>query len=114
MIWQTGMEIVDKTYDLVSFLPVEEKYGIRSQLSRSAVSIPANIAEGSAKRSTREYIKYMEIAQGSAFEIETHALIVQKRKWVNEGMVNELLDIIKLEQKMISKFIDKLEASKVE
>ncbi len=109
MIWQTGMEIVDKTYDLISFLPVEEKYGIRSQLSRSAVSIPANIAEGSAKRSTKEYIKYIEIAQASAFEIETHALIVQKRKWINDDRIEELLDLIKKEQKMISKFIDKLE-----
>ncbi len=63
MIWQTGMEIVDKTYDLISFLPVEEKYGIRSQLTRSAVSIPANIAEGSAKRSTKEYIKYIDKPQ---------------------------------------------------
>ena len=109
LIWQLGMEIVDKVYDLVPILPQEEKYGLRSQMTRSAVSIPSNIAEGSAKRSEKEYIKYIEISQGSAFELETHTLSVQRRNWVDEKLILELLEMVRREQKMIVKFIEKLE-----
>jgi len=109
LIWQLGMEIVDKVYDLVPILPQEEKYGLRSQMTRSAVSIPSNIAEGSAKRSEKEYIKYIEISQGSAFELETHTLSVQRRNWVDEKLILELLEMVRRELKMIVKFIEKLE-----
>ena len=103
------MDIVDKVYGLVPMLPQEEKYGMRSQMTRSAVSIPSNIAEGSAKRSEKEYIKYVEISQGPAFELETHMLCVQRRNWVDEKLITELLEMVRREQKMIVKFIEKLE-----
>ncbi len=108
LIWQQGMIIVDKVYDIIPYLPVEEKFGMRSQMTRSATAIPANIAEGSAKRSEKDYIRYVEISFGSAFELETHLLIVQNRKWVDEKMIIDLLDVIKMEQKMLAKFIDKV------
>lgn len=108
LIWQQGMSIVDKVYDIIPYLPVEEKFGMRSQMTRSATAIPANIAEGSAKRSEKDYIRFVEISFGSAFELETHLLIVQKRKWVNEKIIVELLGMIKIEQKMLAKFIDKV------
>ena len=110
LIWQLGMEMVDKVYDMVALLPSDEKYGLRSQMTRCAVSIPANIAEGSAKRSVKDYISYIEIALGSAFELETHSIVVQRRKWMNEELMNELGEMIRREQKMISGFLDKLEA----
>ncbi len=108
LIWQQGMVIVDKVYDIIPYLPVEEKFGMRSQITRSATAIPANIAEGSAKRSEKDYVRFVEISFGSAFELETHLLIVQKRNWVEEKMIIELLDMIKTEQKMLAKFIDKV------
>jgi four helix bundle protein len=70
LIWQQGMIIVDKVYDIILYLPVEEKFGMRSQITRSATAIPANIAEGSAKRSERDYVRFVEISFGSAFELE--------------------------------------------
>lgn len=108
MIWQLGMEIVDKVYDLTSLLPADERFGIRSQMTRSATSIPGNIAEGSAKRSSKDYLRFVEIAFGSAFELETHALIVQRRKWVADELVTTLLELIRKEQRMLAKFIEKL------
>jgi four helix bundle protein len=108
LIWQLGMEIVDKVYDIIPHLPGDEKFGLKSQLTRSATAIPANIAEGSAKKSQKDYLRYVEIALGSAFELETHSLVIQKRKWVPENLMGELLLMIEKEQKMISKFIDKL------
>jgi four helix bundle protein len=108
LIWQLWMDIVDKVYDVVLHLPLEEKYGLKSQMTRSASSVPSNIAEGSAKRSVKEYVRYVEISQGSAFELETHMLIVSRRNWVREDLISELLEMVRQEQKMISKFIDKL------
>src|SRR5438105_906273 len=109
LIWQLGMDIVDKVYDIVPMLPQEERYGLRSQMTRSAISIPSNIAEGSAKRSEKEYIRYSEIALGSAFELETQTIAVQKRKWVEEKLIEEVLELLRREQKMIVGFIEKLE-----
>jgi len=109
LIWQLGMDIVDKVYEVVPSFPLEEKYGLKSQMTRSAVSIPSNIAEGSAKRSEKEYIKYVETSQGSAFELETHTLLAQRRNWVEEKLITELLEMVRREQKMIVKFIEKLE-----
>ena len=109
LIWQLGMDIVDKVYDIVPMLPQEERYGLRSQMTRSAISIPSNIAEGSAKRSEKEYIRYNEIALGSAFELETQTIAVQKRKWVEEKLTDEVLELVRKEQRMIVKFIEKLE-----
>jgi four helix bundle protein len=108
MIWQVGMEIVNKVYDLVPLLPSEEKFGLKSQLTRSSTSIPSNIAEGSAKKSQKDYLRYIEISLGSAFELETHLLVVQNRKWVSDELLHELLMLVEKEQKMITKFIDKL------
>ena len=111
MIWQMGMEIVDKVYDIIPTLPHEEKYGIKSQMTRSGISIPSNIAEGSAKRSVKEYIRYLEIAQGSAFELETQSLVVQRRKWTRDEVITELIEKVRQEQRMLSRFIEKLETS---
>lgn len=102
-----GMEIVDKVYEVVSVLPAEEKYGMRSQMTRSAVSIPSNIAEGSAKTSQKDYARFLEISLGSVFELETHSLVVQRRQWVEEKQMNELLELIKREQQMLQAFLKK-------
>jgi len=108
MIWQLGIDIVDNVYELVDALPTQEKFGLQSQLTRSAVSIPANIAEGSSKRSERDYVRFLEMAFGSAFELETHALIVKRRRWTTDMIIEELLELVRREQQMLSKFIDKL------
>ena len=99
LIWQVGMEIVDKVYDIVPHLPNEEKFGLRSQMTRSATAIPSNIAEGSAKKSEKDYLRYIEYSLGSAFELETHSLVVQKRKWVSDELIGELLVLVEKEQK---------------
>lgn len=108
LIWQVGMQVVDKVYDMVPLLPNEEKYGLRLQMTKSATSIPSNIAEGSAKRSQKDYLRFVEISLASSFELETHTLVVQNRKWVPAELISELLTLLEKEQKMISKFIEKL------
>ncbi len=102
------MEVVHAVYQVVEKFPLEERYGLRSQVTRSAVSIAANIAEGSAKNSEKEKKYYMERALGSSFELETHMLIVEKMNWLKEEETIHVLKLIEEEQKMLTSFIDKL------
>lgn len=71
LVWKKSMELVEEVYHLTGTLPNHEKFGIISQLNRAAVSIPANISEGAARGSTRDYLRFLHIATGSASELET-------------------------------------------
>jgi four helix bundle protein len=110
LIWQKGMELVETTYKIAAALPSEEKYGLRSQLTRAVVSIVLNIAEGSAKSSSKEYRKYLEISLGSAFELETILLVMERLMLVESKIVQELMDDVFREQRMINGFIDKIKS----
>ena len=103
------MVIVREVYKTCIFFPKEELYGMRSQATRAAVSIPSNIAEGSAKKSQKEYKHYLETSLASAFELETHLLIVEDLKWFPEKTISELLAKVIEEQKMLSAFINRIE-----
>jgi four helix bundle protein len=107
-IWQKGMEITDAVYDLSVNMPNTEKFGLTSQMTRAAVSIASNIAEGSSRRSEKDYFRFCEIALGSAFELETQLLIVIKRGWVEITKVNFILELLTIEQRMLVGFMDKL------
>jgi four helix bundle protein len=76
-IWQEALVIVKEVYAFTSNLPKEEKYGITSQINRSAVSIPSNIAEGSGRTSNKEFIRFLEIAISSSYELETQLILAQ-------------------------------------
>lgn len=74
-IWKNGITIVKHVYSLVQKLPSEEKFGLKSQLSRAAVSVPSNIAEGCSRNSEVEFKRFLEISLGSLFEVETQLII---------------------------------------
>lgn len=84
-VWQNGIEIVKHTYLLTSLLPDEEKFNLSSQMKRSSVSIPSNIAEGSSRKSEKDYSRFPEIAQGSCFELETQLIIAQELGFIKRG-----------------------------
>jgi four helix bundle protein len=110
LIWQKAMEIVNAVYQVIDKFPREEKFGLRSQVTRSAVSIAANIAEGSAKSSQKEYKYYVEVALGSSYELETHILIVERLGWIAQKETKDILKLIEEEQRMLSSFLDKLKS----
>jgi len=76
-VWKKAMSLVTSVYLLTKQFPKEEMYGLTSQVRRCAVSIPSNIAEGRGKRSTKDFIRYLNIAYGSSAELETQILIAQ-------------------------------------
>ena len=81
--WQKGVRLSLLVYRLTRRFPDEEKFGMVSQMRRSAVSIPANIAEGYGKGRRAEYIRYLEIGRGSLFELQTYLELAREMKWVN-------------------------------
>lgn len=108
LVWQKGMEVVRNIYSISNELPSEEKFGLISQMRRAAVSIPSNIAEGSCKRSQKQYHYYIQIATGSAFELETQLLICKEVGFLSEEQIEHCLNGIKEEQKMLTVFADRL------
>ncbi len=107
-IWIQAIEIVTKTYELSKELPDTEKFGLKSQIQRAAVSIPSNIAEGASRNSEIEFKRFLEIAIGSAFELETQFIVIQNLKMINEEKLKELFEILALEQKMLNTLITKI------
>ncbi len=99
------MDIVKHTYAIASLLPESEKFGLKSQITRAAVSVPSNIAEGSAKTSDKEFRVYLESAMGSLFELETQLLLINELDMVGMVDLKELLAKINEEQKMLNSFI---------
>ncbi len=78
IVWQKAMELVEKVYKITNKLPKTELFGLISQMQRSAISIPANIAEGAKREHKLEYIQFLSIANGSAAELETELLLTEK------------------------------------
>ncbi len=109
-IWQKGMRIVELTYKMTEEFPESERFGMKIQCRKSAVSIPSNIAEGSSRWSPKDQYRFAEIAYGSSFELETQVLIAQLLKYSSTELIEELLDELDQEQKMISSYMDKLDS----
>ena len=109
LIWQKGFQIAVKSFDLFINFPKEEKYGLSSQLTRCAVSIPSNIAEGSSRNSSKDYNRFLEISLGSSFEMETQLLIAEAVNFGEKEKRDELFKDLDEEQKMIMSFMNKLQ-----
>ncbi len=105
-VWKRSIELATQVYHLTNSFPLEEKYGLISQLRRSVVSVSSNIAEGAGRNSDKQFINFLSVAVGSIFELETQLLISQ-----NVGLVeNDKLDPLLKDVEIISKMIFKLQS----
>ena len=93
-----------KIYNVTASFPSEEKFGITNQLRRASVSIPSNIAEGSSRNSNKDFARFLEIAIGSAYEVETQLLISSDLGFINEENTTELITLLEEITKMTSRF----------
>ena len=107
-IWQIGIEVVKNIYILTKKFPKEELYGLTSQMRRSAISIPSNIAEGFRRYHNKEYKQFLYIALGSCAELETQIIIASELEYINETNKTELIEQIKYICRMTVKLINKL------
>ncbi len=93
--WQKAMDLVEIVYRLTKLFPVDERFGLTSQLRRAAVSIPSNIAEGQGRNSISEFGRFLSIAYASLREVETQLLIAVRLEYVSQSdfqPVQELCD----------------------
>jgi len=107
-IWQKGIDIAVKTYQFAETLPTQDKYAIVQQMTKASVSISSNIAEGSSRRSERDYSRFIEISLGSAFELETQIIIAEKLSKGNQELLQDLKIDVAEEQRMLTGFQQKL------
>ncbi len=106
IVWQKSMDLVKQIYDIIDALPNEEKYALADQMRRSVVSIPSNIAEGYERESTKEYIQFLSIANGSKAELLTQLEICKMLGYIDDiSNAKSLCDEV---GKMISSIIKKL------
>ena len=107
-IWQKGMDIAVNCYKLVEGFPKEERYTLSNQITKSGVSIPSNIAEGSSRKSERDNARFIEISLGSSYELETQLLIAQRVKFGDQELLSKTLADVSDEQKMLMGFGNRL------
>ena len=108
LIWQKGIEIVRQTYSLTNAIPSTENFGVISQLRRSAISIPSNIAEGWGRETPKSFIQYTKIAKGSLMELETLLFICNDLKYIKNDQYQAIQILVSEELRMIQGFINKL------
>ncbi len=104
-IWKKSIDFSVEVYELTKRFPDAEKFGLISQIRRCAVSVPSNIAEGSSRSSNKDFTRFLQIALGSAFELETQLLISKKVLNFENSIIEELTTKILEIQKMINGFI---------
>ena len=103
-IWKKSRVFCSEIYLVTSTFPNDEKFGITNQLRRAAVSIPSNIAEGSSRNSNKDFSRFLEIAIGSCYEIETQLLIASDLNFIEQNKLQLLTNQLEEITKMISKF----------
>ena len=94
-VWRDAMSLVEAVYRISNAFPDSERFGLTLQIRRAAVSVPSNIAEGAARRSTLEYLRFLSIARGSLSELDTQLKIADRLGFAEiSPELNELVDCV--------------------
>ncbi|MBU4197770.1 MAG: four helix bundle protein [Alphaproteobacteria bacterium] len=109
LVWQKALSWVELVYAATREWPSDERFGLISQVRRACVSVPSNIAEGCARRSTPEFLRFLSIARGSLAEVETQLIIAQRLTYLEDAALTRLLDSADEISRMLSGLISKLE-----
>lgn len=111
IVWQKSMQLVTDVYRLTRDLPKEEQYGLLSQIRRSAVSIPSNIAEGYGRKSTSDYIRFLQISRGSLYELQTQIEICLNLDFLSRQDFDDIYEKSSEIERMLNGLIKKVKAS---
>jgi four helix bundle protein len=107
-VWQKTVDLAILIYNLSRKFPDDEKFGLTSQMRRAATSVPANIAEGWGRGTTKEYIQFLLIARGSLMELETHVIISRKLLYLSEEQFKDSQERVQEVGRMLNGLIHSL------
>ena len=107
-VWQKSMTLAKLTYALSKSFPRDERYGLTSQIRRSAISVPSNIAEGSQRGSQKEFMHFVLIARGSLAELETQLLLADQFEYCQEKDLSGILSLLEEVSRMLYAFYSSL------
>jgi four helix bundle protein len=100
IVWQQSRSLVKDVYQLTQKFPADEKFGLTQQVRRASVSIPSNIAEGSGRGTNKDFVRFIDIANGSALELETQLYLAFDLEYISQSecevISKKLLDIERL------------------
>ena len=111
IVWQKSVDLVTEVYKILRSFPEEEKFGLTSQLKRSCISIPSNIAEGYGRKYIKDYVRFLQISRGSLFEMQTQIQISINLGCTTEKQINTILETSVEIEKMLNTLIKKLTAN---
>ena len=107
-VWNLGMDLAVELYQISRAFPAEERFGLTSQIRKSAISVPSNIAKGHARSSTRDYIRFLRISKASLAELETQAILSQRLGYFDRETITPFLDQTRTLGRMLNSLISKL------
>jgi len=110
-IWKKSIDLAEDVYKHLNSYPNDERYNLTAQLRRCSVSIPSNIAEGAGRNSDKDFMRFLGIALGSAFELQTHLILSNRLKLLSDIDFDELNDSLDELMKMIWGFKKSLESN---
>ena len=110
LVWQKAVHVAKAIYEVTQGFPKAEVYALTSQIRRCAVSIPSNIAEGFGRRRSGEYVRFLRIARGSIFELETQLLIALEVSFLDEKEYTRVCALIDEVERMLESLLRKVEA----
>jgi len=102
--WKKAKKLVPVVYKVVAEFPVDERFALTSQIKRAVVSISSNIAEGSGRNTTNDFAHFLDIALGSAFELESELLVAIDLKFIDMGYLTDVFSLLSEVQKLIIGF----------
>ncbi len=101
-VWQKARVLTKKSYALLSKFPTDEKFGLVSQIKRATISIPSNIAEGSGRNTEMDFSRFLDIALGSCYEIETQYILSMDLNFITKAECDDIInDIVEIERMII-------------
>jgi len=93
VLWQRGMDLAQKVYQVTEGFPRTERYGLCAQMRGAAVSVPSNVAEGFGRGRNAEFVRFLEIARGSLFELQTQGELARRLGWLKGPQLTALRDL---------------------
>ena len=112
IVWQRAMDLVDEVDDIADTLPPRENFGLFSQLTRTAISVPANIAEGRARSTAKDFAHFLVLSRSSLMELDTLLEVAVRRKYITRETASQLLDYVTQLSKMLSTLRRKIDPPK--